>query len=888
MSLIHPDFDPQTDENTEAIEDINNQLESIETTSTISFANKDVRFFSELGLPDAQGWTLFTTGDGTITLVDDVVFGVEKQSIEFNATSDSVFAQQAITGDDWDNGLEFGISYSAITRFKIGQGNGLFSGMGFSSANDPRPSSNRGRVGVYINYSGAYTRIQLDGKNSVTLDGTNGRPTVLLNEWFEYEAIVNPSSDAGVNFGDVELYVNDVLVVTGDVVSANNDTVDNRVKIVQSSSSGNTTFYVDNFGATIYEEDAVKLLTAENMSAKSISIIRPGGLRSYEITLPDNNPRNIGDDISIIASKSMGTVILKTENLLIPQALFNGINSITLDIAKTKALTFVNSVDNANVYQSPNVDRGILEAQQTGMIEYNGMSLTIGFCSDIQYSDQPTCELNGTCSDTQYTNQTNCELNGKVWTPNTWTALPAFSVNFSKRIMRFVDKVSNLEVIIRKPAVNFTFTDGVTAPDDLGVVHFYEDISGKIFGSAKTDWTTPSQSRQFVYLGNADVNLAKDKFIQANNPLVSAYGLLDSVTDARNIEGSVKGKGGKVSANNLGLDIGGYTAVAYGRNFGNKELPHTPTSSDIILAKLHLGYRTSDFSMLFGAEVTALDPANYQRIEDTTLSLVPDDRYTIQRVYQYPGTDYNMVVYGSTLYDNLDQAIANASIERYNLHPSIVPACFLAYVVVRNDVTNLDTAITDGHASILNYDGNNHPQTIGAEASPTLSLEAGGKLRSMQDQFVDVSGATPAITFIDFEQKIDTLYGCEWNATNKTLRNNSQKDMIVNINAQIGRRSVANAVGLELFIDVSYDNGATWNVDITDSYAIYKNIEASTASTAVSPPTFRVVSNAMVRFGMLLSQNADETGIIAVGEGTTQPATSISGRELPSCELTIT
>lgn len=720
MSLTHPDFDPQTDENTEAIEDINNQLENIETVATISFANTDVRFFSELGLPDAQGWTLVTTGDGTITLVDDVVFGVEKQSIEFKATSDSVFAQKPLTGGDWDNALEFGVSYSAIARFKLGQGNGLFSGMGFSPANDPRPSSIRGRVGVYINSSGAYTTIQLDGKNPVTLDGTNGRPAVLVNEWFAFETVVNPSDDAGVNFGDAELYVNDVLVQTGDVVSAGNNAVDNRIKIVQSSSSGDTIFYVDNFGVTIYEEGAVKLLTSENMSAKSINIIRPGGWRSYEITLPDNNPRNIGDDISIIASKSMGTVILKTENLLIPQTLFNGVNSITLDIAKTKALTFVNSVDNANVYQSPNVDRGILEAQQTGMIEYNGMSLTIGFCSDTQYSDQSTCELNGTCSDTQYTDQTNCELNGKIWTLHTWTALPAFSVNFSARIMRFVDKVGNLEVIISRPAVNFTFTDGVTAPDDLGVVHFYEDISGNIFGSAKTDWTTPSQSRQFVYLGNADVNLAKDKFIQANNPLVSAYGLLDSVTDARNIEGSVKGKGGKVSANGLGLDISGYTAVAYGRNFGNKELPHTPTSSDITLAKLHLGYKTSDISMFFGPEVTALDPANYQRIEDTTLSLVPDGRYTIQRVYQYPGTTYNMVVYGSTEYYNLDQAIANASIERYNLHPSIVPACFLAYVVVRNDVTNLETAIADGHAAILNYDGSNHPQTIGASASTIM------------------------------------------------------------------------------------------------------------------------------------------------------------------------
>ena len=844
--LIHPGFDPLSQENADAIEDINTQLENIKTTSTISFANKDVRFFSELGLPDAQGWAHLTDGGSTITLVDDVIFGVEKQSVKFHGINGHINANIPLSASDWVNILTYGASYSGVSRFQTDIAtNYIFSGLGFSAGNDPRASSIRSRIGLSITRQGyTHTRLALEGESWVVLDGTNGVPLVLLNEWFSFECVIHPTPDAGVSFGDVDVYVNGVLVQTGSIRGAGNDAVSDLIVMGGSSSSGTTVFYISDFGVTAYEEIPTKLLTDMDMMSSSIGIVRPRGMRAYEIILPDNNPRNIGTDIKITASPSSGTVTLRTENLLAPQALFNGVNSILLDIPSTKDIAFINTVVDGNVYQSPDVDRGILEAQQTGVIEYDGMSLT--------------------------------------------TALPAFSVNFSARIMRFVDKVGNLEVIISRPAVNFTFTDGVTAPDDLGVVHFYEDISGNIFGSAKTDWTTPSQSRQFVYLGNADVNLAKDDFIQANNPLVSAYGLLDSVADARNIEGSVKGKGGKVSANGLGLDIGGYTAVAYGRNFGNKELPHTPTSSDITLANLHLGYKTSDISMFFGPEVTALDPANYQRIEDITLSLVPDGRYTIQRVYQYPGTTYNMVVYGSTLYDNLDQAIANASIERYNLHPSIVPACFLAYVVVRNDVTNLDTAIVDGHASILNYDGNNHPQTIGAEVSPTLSLEAGGKLRSMLDQFVDVSGASPAITFIDFEQKIDTLYGCEWDSTNKTLRNNSQKDMIVNINAQIGRRSVANAVGLELFIDVSYDDGATWNVDITDSYAIYKNIEASTASTAVSPPTFRVVSNAMVRFGMLLSQNADETGIIAVGEGTTQPAVSISSRELPSCELTIT
>jgi len=227
------------------------------------------------------------------------------------------------------------------------------------------------------------------------------------------------------------------------------------------------------------------------------------------------------------------------------------------------------------------------------------------------------------------------------------------------------------------------------------------------------------------------------------------------------------------------------------------------------LADLHLGYRTSVTKMLFGASVSAIDPSQYQKIEDITLSNVPVGKYTIQRVYQFPGTLYNMVVYGSTLYDNLEQAKQNASIERYNLHPSLVPSCFLGYIIVRDDVTNLETAITGKTAEIINYNGSSHPQTNGAEESPTLSLKAGGSLRTMEDQFVNVAGASPVETFIDFEIGESSLYGCEWNGTNKTLKNTSQKDMIINVEPQIGRRSTGTSTTIEFFVDISYDDGVT-------------------------------------------------------------------------------
>jgi len=313
------------------------------------------------------------------------------------------------------------------------------------------------------------------------------------------------------------------------------------------------------------------------------------------------------------------------------------------------------------------------------------------------------------------------------------------TITFAERTMRFVDKVVGSAVIVNRPSTDFLFTESLNAPDDLGVVHFYENVAGAIFGTAKTNWSTPEQRRRYVYLGNADVNLAKDGFVQANNPLISAFGMLDAFSDYLAIGGSIKGAGGLVTASTTAinrLNISGYTAVAWGRNFGNAELPHTPTSIDIENADLHLGYRISETSMLFGPAVNALSFNKYQRLEDITLSDVPPDKWTILRVYQYPGTNYNMVIYGSTLYDSLDQAIANASTERYNLHPSLVPACFLAYIAIKGHLggNNIVLAIENRKVAILNYDGSSHPQTIGAEVSPSFSLQAGGRLRSMTDQ----------------------------------------------------------------------------------------------------------------------------------------------------------
>lgn len=838
--------------------------DTIHTETNITFDSLDARFFSELGLPDVQSWAT----SPTLILVDDTIFGVEKEIIRFIGTGHPS-ADRLLTSESWSDILIFGASYSSVIKYSGFSIPSVFSGLGFSSDNDPRASSIQSRIGFFIGKSGIYTTVTIEGgaNGGIALDGTGGKPLVLLDTWFAFEMRIHKSPDegtcsdnlysdqftceaslntwtpnVGVNFGAVDLYINEVLLDIGSLALSNNAV--NNVISISGASNTYVDYSIDNFGVTIYKESPEKTLIDVDMAHDVINIITPGGNRDYVTTLQDDNPRKIGNSIKLTARNVGGSVTFRTEDFNSPQSLFNGYNSYSIPIKLKSETVLTNLVDNGNIYQAiiP-FDDG--EGLRTGMIAYNGMSL---------HQDTLT-------------------------------------VTFSERVMRFVDKIKHTSVIVTKPATDFLFTNGLTAPDDLGVVHFYEDIEGNIFGSAKTDWSTPEQRRRYAYLGNADVNLTKDDFLQANNPLISAFGAVDTLFDILAIGGSIKGKGGIVSSpmtttDFLGLNITGYTAVALGRNFGNKELPHTPTSDLITDAVLHLGYKTTAISMLFGPPTPAIDPTKYQRIEDTILTPVPSGKYTIQRVYQYPGTDYNMVIFGSTLYDNLEQAKLSASTERYNLHPSLTPACFLAYIIVRNDVTNLMVSITapEPTAAILNYDGHTHPQTIGAEASPTLALRAGGSLRTMVDQYADIT--TNADVYIDFE--FTSLYGCIWNGTDKTLKNLSQKDMIVNLVAMVGRRSTSSSVDLEIFIDISYDDGVIWETSGGNTYAIFKSIENQFDSSAPMSLVFRVIPGAMIRIGIMISSSAAQVGIIAIGDGNIPPITSISNRAVPSCELTIT
>jgi len=326
--------------------------EDVPIIATEEFASTNARFFGELGLPGGQGWTDTTNLTGTIALFSDTVFGVDKDVIRYDIplSSDSAKSELALSAADWLNILQFGASYSGVCRItKDINTQSIFSGMGFSPVNDPRPSSIESRVGVFISVNATHTTIRLDGQSTIVLDGLSGRPLVLKDEWFSWEIFVDPTPDAGVNFGVATMFVNGNLLVVGGIIASNN-AVSDEISVANSSSTGATTFYFDSFGVTIYEEFSVKTLSTDSMAANIIQIFIPEGKRDYTVTLPDGNPRNLGDRLDFILKNVGGKLKVRTESLVVPQSIFNGLKEIDKKIIAVGGISLINTVENNNIY----------------------------------------------------------------------------------------------------------------------------------------------------------------------------------------------------------------------------------------------------------------------------------------------------------------------------------------------------------------------------------------------------------------------------------------------------------------------------------------------------------------------------------------------------------
>jgi len=127
-----------------------------------------------------------------------------------------------------------------------------------------------------------------------------------------------------------------------------------------SSSGTNRIVYHDNFGVTIFEEAATKTLVATTMVGDVAQVNIPEGKRDYVIILPDGNPRPIGAVLRLVVNNLGGSVELQNENPTAPEALYQGLRTLVINVAVKETIEGINTVSSGNVYlgfQTSDIDR---------------------------------------------------------------------------------------------------------------------------------------------------------------------------------------------------------------------------------------------------------------------------------------------------------------------------------------------------------------------------------------------------------------------------------------------------------------------------------------------------------------------------------------------------
>jgi len=315
-----------------------------------TFASTNVRFFGELALPAAQGWTDTATGIATIDLVTQTVFGEVKQVVRHNDNTGggSTTSKIILTAQNWIDVNNFGASYSGTARLDTVNGvNGFFSGLQANAAENPLATGNR-RYGIlFSSDAGNLKLIEADNNpgNSVTMDGTGGNPLVPFDEFFKWECVV----PAGL--GAAQVFINGILTTFVPLFLVNVGGLGTQI-IVSSGSTGGTNriSYHDNFGVTIFEEAATKTLAVVTMAADVAQINIPEGKRDYVIILPDGNPRLIGSELRLAVNNLFGTITLQNQTPAAPEALFNGLAESVFTVFSKEVVVGVNTVDQGNVY----------------------------------------------------------------------------------------------------------------------------------------------------------------------------------------------------------------------------------------------------------------------------------------------------------------------------------------------------------------------------------------------------------------------------------------------------------------------------------------------------------------------------------------------------------
>lgn len=251
---------------------------------------------------------------------------------------------------------------------------------------------------------------------------------------------------------------------------------------------------------------------------------------------------------------------------------------------------------------------------------------------------------------------------------------------------------------------------------------------------------TYDESRDYIYLGRI-IHAGRTVITNTSNVPKSILSTAENIYDIARAIGPINISGNDVTPDgaNLNFNMSAGSIYRFGSNWSNsRKVPNISTINASTPVSFQYRYRNGSGGYTIGTSRTAIDPLKYDDGSGTPAN-VPNNKWTIQRVYLFSiGTKY--VTYGQTIYNSLAEAQLGVLEERPTVDPQFADACLRAFIIVKQNSTNLNDAVNDiipagkfgeaggGSSStilsstfeVFNKNLNSYPYTI-TETSPTVT-----------------------------------------------------------------------------------------------------------------------------------------------------------------------
>lgn len=197
------------------------------------------------------------------------------------------------------------------------------------------------------------------------------------------------------------------------------------------------------------------------------------------------------------------------------------------------------------------------------------------------------------------------------------------------------------------------------------------------------------QSRtQIDALSNANIWIRDHGFII--HDYLNALGIINKSGNVYSAEGTT---------NKIKKSAG--VTFSAGRNYGiNKKDPNNVQDPLINPVSFIYGYQDGVGGSTFENATQEINPNQYDN-DSGVLQSVPTGNYSIQRIFFVSGTNTTSIQYGQNTYVTIEQARAEFLTEQFVLLSELEFSSFRAWLIVKEGITDLATAISSGEAEFI-------------------------------------------------------------------------------------------------------------------------------------------------------------------------------------------